>query len=246
MNIFLLRGLIRERRHWCDFPQILQNALPECNIYYLEPDGVGQKNQKDSPTSITGMVQSMREEFLAQKGSENILISISLGGMIASDWALTYPDDFQKIVIMNSSFKNLSPLWKRLQMPALGSFLKILATSDVEGKERVTVDLVCNHDEVKEKITKEWIAIAKDRPVSNANAARQLYAAMMYAAKKDKPQAQALILCGKADRLAHWSCSEKIGQYWDAPVKYHPSAGHSLTEDAPDWVAQEVKTFVNS
>jgi len=38
---------------------------------------------------------------------------VSLGGMVAAHWSSKYPEDFKKVVLINSSMSGLSPLRHR-------------------------------------------------------------------------------------------------------------------------------------
>ncbi len=243
MNIFLIRGLIREPAHWSIFPEILQQTLPDCKICYLTPAGVGERFREQSPTSIQAIVDDMRSQFLEQKGEHNYLISISLGGMITSQWIHDYPDDFQKVIIMNSSFKNLSHLYERVQPKSILRFLKIALTKSLEKKEELILNMVCNNEKVRSRLLKEWIEIAKTRPVSTANGLRQLWAAAKFSTSVKPPKSKCLLLASKEDKLCHYRCSEKLASVWNCPIHYHESAGHGLSEDYPEWVANQAKDF---
>jgi hypothetical protein len=189
MNIYLLRGLIRESEHWGEFPQILKQSFPDSNIYCLEPAGAGQRYQEKSPCNIKDLVESMRGEYLKTKGEVNMIISISLGGMISSCWTHEYPDDFQYSVIMNSSFGNLSPIFKRLQPEALKTIGRVAFIPNKVAREEKIVKLVSNNKSKHEKLTRQWQEITSKRPISSPNAIRQLWAAFRYKVKLDKPKA---------------------------------------------------------
>lgn len=82
MRWVLLRGLVRNIRHWGEFPKMLEQA-----------EGV---------------------------------VAVSMGGMIAMDWCDRFPEDFSKVVLINSSAGNLTPFYKRLKTTALKSILPLI------------------------------------------------------------------------------------------------------------------------
>jgi pimeloyl-[acyl-carrier protein] methyl ester esterase len=82
----LLRGLVREARHWEGFPARLAEALGE-PARALDLPGNGELWREASPVSIDAMVESLREQLQAQEspGPYRVL-AISLGGMVALGW----------------------------------------------------------------------------------------------------------------------------------------------------------------
>jgi pimeloyl-ACP methyl ester carboxylesterase len=86
-----------------------------------------------------------------------------------------------------------------------------------------------------------WAALARERPVRPANALRQLAAAARYSASPMRPATPTLVLTSARDRLVDSSCSRKLAQAWQAGLAVHPSAGHDLPLDDPDWLITEVK-----
>jgi hypothetical protein len=47
------------------------------------------------------------------------------------------------------------------------------------------------------------------------------------------------------DKLVNPHCSRTLAQQWQAPLRAHDSAGHDLTLDEPDWVAQQVRDWIS-
>ncbi|MBL7664488.1 MAG: alpha/beta hydrolase [Bacteriovoracaceae bacterium] len=243
MNIFLLRGLIREAEHWKGLPEVLKLLFPQDKIFFLETPGTGKFYLNDSPLTVSKMVDSIRQQFLAVPNEPSMLISISLGGMIAGEWVHRYPDDFKRAVIINASFKNVSPLWHRMKPNAILVTLKGLINQSLVSREKSIVDLVCNNQGNKSEVLEQWIKIATQRPVSRANAIRQLVAAGTFSVNKKKPVSKVLVLASKGDRMVDYRCSEKIAKHWGAPLELHEWGGHSLAEDDPQWVASTIKKW---
>jgi pimeloyl-ACP methyl ester carboxylesterase len=49
-----------------------------------------------------------------------------------------------------------------------------------------------------------------------------------------------LVLASLGDRLVSPGCSRRIASRWALPIRLHPTAGHDLPLDDPEWVVQQV------
>ena len=114
----LLRGLAREQRHWGAFRAALasQGAEVQC----LDLPGAGTENDRKSPASIRGITEDLRERWrrTPREGAWG-LCAVSLGGMVAMDWCGRHPDDFDALVLVNTSAANLSVPWRRMNLRVL-------------------------------------------------------------------------------------------------------------------------------
>ncbi|MBV1789819.1 alpha/beta hydrolase [Marinobacterium sp. D7] len=232
----LLRGLAREQRHWGSFPQRLAEQL---NTRVICPDtpGNGYRYRDTSPQDIHGTLESVRSE-LNETGPFNLL-GLSMGGMIATEWASCYPQEVGVLVLINSSFANFSLPWQRLRPPALCKVLASLAMPTVK-REGVIFDLICQRSGDRRETLAAWAGFAHECPLRRSNFGRQLYSAARYRAPSAAPLPNALILCGRGDRLVNPACSAAIARRWGITLDAHPWAGHDLTHDDPDWVLKRI------
>lgn len=245
MNIVLLRGLIREKRHWGDFPQKLKRSFPDAKILTPEIQGTGEHHKMSSPANFDEMISFMRERLAGDlQGKSNIVVAISLGGMLAKRWSELYPADFQKLVLLNTSFKGVNPLLKRLRLQSFLGFLRVFATFDAAKREALILDIVCNSKVNRAELEKLWSDIQRDAPVNRSNALKQLRAALTFSPSPAPPTGELLVLAGKKDKLCSWECSRELAKRWKGRLEVHPEAGHDLPIDAGDWVAQKIKDFV--
>jgi hypothetical protein len=83
-------------------------------------------------------------------------------------------------------------------------------------------------------------------PVSRANALRQLIAAARYRAPTHEPATGILLLGSTHDALVNSLCSKALAEAWQVPLALHPTAGHDLPLDDPQWVAREIGEWVES
>jgi pimeloyl-ACP methyl ester carboxylesterase len=119
MTWVLLRGLMREQRHWGNFTQQFAQAHPHERIITLDFAGNGALYQQASATSIGAMVEQARgqvQQQLQQQVEGKIkLLAISLGGMVAVAWAERYPQELQRMVLINTSLAPHNPFYQRLR-----------------------------------------------------------------------------------------------------------------------------------
>ncbi len=243
-KLFLIIGLTKESGHWDDnFVEKLKEDFKTDNLVAFDIPGNGKFIKEQTPKSITKIVEKMRTVYLndinTDADTENILISISLGGMIATEWTRLYPNDFNRMVIVNSSFSNLSPVYKRVQPKAMKTFFKIILTKSHEKREQMILDMCVNNKNAHQKTHEKWVQIAKTRPVSEKNMIIQTYAGSKY--KVDhKPNIPVYIIAAKHDKLAHFSCSKKIHDKWggDFTLIDDETIGHGVHIDAPDKLSQ--------
>jgi alpha-beta hydrolase superfamily lysophospholipase len=142
--------------------------LPGDRILTLEIPGVGCTHGQITPDNFDEMIASMRNPLagLFSADQENVLLAMSLGGMIARRWLETCPNDFQKVVLANTRFRGLNPLHHRLRPASMLRFLWIFFTPGVEARERDIVGMVCNDPTRRERIVREWVEIQSKRPVA--------------------------------------------------------------------------------
>lgn len=229
-TVVLLRGLIREARHWGDFAAQLQQALARPVV---APDlaGNGQRWRASSPLTISAMVEDLRTQ-LGAAPHPYLLVALSLGGMVALSWAQRYPQEVAGLVIINSSARPLSPLWQRLRP---GSWPALLAQGlhPAAHREQGIWQLTSNRSPDPAVIAC-WQHWANECPVSVGNGVRQLWAASRYRVLEG-PRQPMLVLTSRGDRLVDWRCSNALASRCGAALQVHPDAGHDLPLDDGRW-----------
>jgi len=239
---FFLRGLVRESGHWSGFLENFNHAFPDREAVPLDLPGNGPKFRETSPLSIAATVESVRADFLNQRGDSNYLFAISLGAMVGIQWLSSYPGDLKGAVLVNTSLRGLSPLHHRLRPANYGTILKSMASNSLSFREKCILKITSRRSENFARLEKEWTEIQEKRPVSRRNAIRQLLAAMRFRPPQEKPAAKILLLNSEADGLVSPACSRAIAHHWNVPLRTNPDAGHDLTLDEPSWVLEQLKS----
>ena len=254
MSWILLRGLTREARHWGTLPQQLASALQApgpARVVALDLPGNGQFCQQASPTCVRGMTDFARQQLQATGLPPPYrLLAMSLGGMVATDWAQRYPHEVGHLVLINTSLRPFSGVTERLR-PGRGLRtwwrLGQLAARwhDAAHAEQRIHQLTCNDTTCRDQDLAAWRRIRADAPVSAANAWRQLWAAARFDGAA-VPRCPVLVLSSSADRLVHPRCSARLASAWQATHQAHPWAGHDLPHDDADWVCQRVARWLEN
>ncbi len=239
----LLRGLTREAGHWGGFGPRLAAALgPDHTVLALDIPGNGELHRGHSPTRVQAMVQACRAALAARAvPGPYVLVAMSLGAMVALEWACTAADELAGCVLINTSVRGFSPFWHRLQPHNYPTLLRLmLPGATPEQRERAILRLTSSQPAQHSDVLPAWAAVARQRPVSRRNAAAQLLAAARYRLPAQRPLVPALVLASAGDRLVSARCSQALATGWDWPLRLHPDAGHDLALDDPAWVQQQI------
>ncbi|MCB0350638.1 MAG: alpha/beta hydrolase [Bdellovibrionales bacterium] len=250
MEWLLLRGLAREKKHWFDFPEKLQ-ALNH-RVHMIDLPGVGDENWTSPPLKISGYTDFLREKYLKEhrtSASQNNgvekkfgLIGISFGGMIAMDWVSRYPGDFEKLVLINASAQDLSPMSQRISAFGIYCLARAAAAKTVEQEEHAILKMVSNLKAKDAQVLKANVDIAKNKRISKITIAKQIATATQFKSP-DSLSAQVLVLNSLKDRMVDSRCSKSLADKYSAQIKFHPTAGHDLTLDDPEWAAAHIHEF---
>ncbi|MBJ6139046.1 alpha/beta fold hydrolase [Marinobacter litoralis] len=239
MDWLLIRGLARESAHWGGWLKQLQHARPMDRFHTLDLPGTGGARNLCSPTSIAEAREYAEKQSL-QLPRPLGLIGLSLGGMVALDWALENPEDCAGLVLISSS-SGLSTPWRRMKPAQWPNVVRLMAQANIEARELAILSLTSNRP-INVAVAEQWRAIQLKRPVRRANVLRQLYAASRYKPRAQNIKVPALVLASKGDRLTDWRCSLALAEALKCPLELHPAAGHDLPLDAPQWLIDQLAT----
>lgn len=242
MSWVLLRGLTREARHWGGLPQQLATLPGAGPVVTLDLAGNGVFHRQASPASVRTIMALARHELQAQGVAPPWkLLAMSLGGMVATDWAQQHPQEVSRLVLINTSMRPFSPMTERLR-PGNWPALALLAARwhNADFTERTIHRMTCNNTSSREADIAAWVHIRQTAPVSPGNAGRQLLAAAQFSSGPQAPHCPTLVLSSGADRLVNPRCSHRLAEAWQATHHRHPWAGHDLPHDDAGWVCQRI------
>jgi len=242
LPVLLIRGLTREQRHWGAFRPLLAQSL-EQSVLCFDFAGCGALYKATSPTSISGLMQSVRSQLLQQEQKQPVhLVALSLGGMLALQWAIDFPDEVASITLINSSARPLSPFYQRLRWQRFATVLRLPFVSQAEREQQIlklSSAVPWQHSDTLQ----QWLCWQQQRPVSAGNALRQLLAASRFALHR-KPACRVQVLSSTHDSLVNPACSEALANFLAARHVQHAWAGHDIALDDPAWLVQQVVAFI--
>jgi len=245
MNFLLIRGLVREKRQWGPFIDVLQKKFPKAQIHCLDLPGIGTEIKGQSPVTARGIAEDIRKRWLEveKRSGPNYLLSISLGSMIAMEWSGLYPDDFKALVLINSSARNLSYPWERMNWKIIPALLKSVTQKDPVQREKGIIKLTTRLQKDGDALAQRWASYVNNPARIRVTALRQLRAAIRFACPEKLP-VPALVLSSLQDRFTSPRCSQALAKHLGLPLCVHPEAGHDLPLDDPEWVSEQIRLFV--
>ena len=241
----LIRGLIRSRFHWGAFPDQLLNQLQQQQLAppaLLLPElaGNGERFRDRTPLSIHRMMLDIRQQ-VANLSPDNkrplVLVAVSMGAMIATEWARCFPQEVARLHLINTSFSNFAPPWQRMKIPPLLSFLCSLHSSDK--LETAILHWTLNMKD-SAGLLPLWRDYAATHPLSMRNGLAQLLAASHFRGPAQAPSEEVFFYNSQHDRLVDAACTRRIAERWQKTLLTHAKAGHDLPMDDPDWLIQQI------
>lgn len=242
--VVLIRGLLRESRHWLHFPALLSEKLQH-PVFTLDLPGCGALYKEKSAASVPALRHQLQQQWAARypqyQGKTVHLVAISMGGMLALDWARAAPEQVNSVVLINSSSAGLNPFWQRLRP---GNYLKILLCllAGPLQREELIWQMTVNSP-LQPDILKQWQHWAIENPVSRINALRQLWAASRF--RVQQPACPVFVVSGLADQLVSPRCSQALANQLNAALLTHADAGHDLPLEAGLWLAAVIDQNLN-
>lgn len=246
MSIWLLlRGLTRESRHWEAFPQMLCAAFSGIDVVAPDLPGNGTRCAETSPDLVGGMVDVWRAGLTREgRRPPYFVVAMSLGAMVAWEWAHRFPGEIRGMVLINTSLRPFSPFHQRLRLANCGRLLGLIADWHAPvGSERRILSMTSQQHADDPALLERWAEWRRQYPVSHANALRQLRAAAAYRAPPWAPVVPTLLLAGAGDLLVDSRCSADIARACGLPLRVHPGAGHDLPLDDPAWVVEQIAAW---
>lgn len=158
MNYILIRGLARESRHCQKLTELLSKKINKKNIHRIELPGNGKFYQQTSPITFKEYTEHVVEQA-SKIEPPYCVIGISLGGMIAIDWAQHDTNNaIEKLVLINTS-SHFSPFYKRASLESYLTVAKIFCQSSMDKQEQNILSLVSNLHADDPRVLADWIDI---------------------------------------------------------------------------------------
>jgi len=244
MNWLILRGLARQAKHWGEFPDQLSSGKGVSKVLTPDLPGFGRENHVRFPSKMSKAVEYLEERFQEEKAAHEgpwFIMGLSLGGMVALEWAHRYPKSFSGVVTINSSISVNNP-FSRLQPTAVQKIAKWIIDREPYRRERGVLELTSNLKQDQHSIVDEWVRAEVEHKMELKDVINQFAASIQFKGP-EKLTVPKLTLASMGDRMVSPMCSYKINSKYDGELHVHPEAGHDLPLDAPDWVIERLIDF---
>jgi len=250
MHFFLMRGLTREAGHWGSaFEDSLRASFPKCRVTYLDIPGAGKYHSVRAKMNIADLMEYIRKneiEALRETPGQNILVATSLGGMVATEWVKTYPNDFKSLALLSASFGNVCSTNERINKSIRKDALSVIFKRNIIEREKVLVRINSNDTANYLKTLGQWVDIQIKRPMTRRNMIRQSIAGYRYNLEGTLPDIPILILGSKMDKMVSPTCIVKVHKRLGGELKLHETAGHGLPIDAPMWIVKSMSSWISN
>ncbi|WP_394131978.1 alpha/beta fold hydrolase [Shewanella maritima] len=253
--IVLIRGLMRDSRHWAGFDNMLRSK--DVRVITVDVPGSGRLHHLPSPTSLQSycphlwqQVEAQLEADFGMDRAQHIsvhLVGLSMGGMLALLLAQYRPARVSKVSVINSSAANLSPWYQRFKFSGLLSALTHNWVSSIKVPSHIahfsrleayTLALVSHQHQHDVKLVEQWSRYRRRNTTSMGNGARQLYASAKFVAPAIECPVQVIV--ANNDKLVSANCSYALAQFYQAPLEEISDCGHDASLDYPNEVAQRL------
>lgn len=241
-SIVLLRGLGREARHWGGFSRELSEATHR-EVIAVDLPGVGQFVKTSAPSTIEEMAQFVESHLPPTRPL--VIVAVSLGAMVAQQLLANRPDQFHKVILINTSTKDSGHFLERLRWPGLVGLTAAFSKSKLKEREAQILATVANSEALRNEMLSLWTQLAMEKKVPARSIFQQLRAAAQFKAPDLSVSKQKLLLIQSlGDRLVDPVCTEVLSQKWGCELVAHPWAGHDLAIDDPKWLIHHISRSI--
>jgi pimeloyl-ACP methyl ester carboxylesterase len=209
----------------------------------LDNRGVGRSDASLGPYSIALMAEDARAVLDAAGVQSAHIVGVSMGGMVAQEFALQYPQRVRSLILGCTQAGGLHAV------PAAPDVLMALMSQPnlaPDNAAEVFIPILYDAATPRERI-EEDMAILRKWPPSPATFAAQLQAIVAWEAYQRLPgiAAPTLIIHGASDRLIPPRNGELIAaRIPQAKLVTIPHAGHMLATDQPEATHRALAEFL--
>ncbi|MBB1440409.1 alpha/beta hydrolase [Shewanella sp. SG41-4] len=255
-TLVLLRGLMRDSRHWYGFDQRL--AQHSVNVISVDLPGNGLLVNQPSPGKMQDYCDAVWQQIdaaLLKHGMlpsqvKLVLVGLSMGGMLALAMAAQCRSRVQHVVLINSSAANLSAWYKRFQCFGLMTSLVVVFARALRASlsnqvdndkshwlEATVLDFTSRHLGQSLEVINAWSILRLQCHTSFINGLRQLYASARFHSPElnDIPVS---VIVANQDKLAHPKCSEQLAVFYQTQLHKIDDCGHDASLDQPQQLQQ--------
>jgi 3-oxoadipate enol-lactonase len=245
--VVLVQGLGLSGAFWGDVPQTLLESTPRHRVLRVDNRGVGGTGRPWRPWSIADMADDVACVLDAVGAQTAYLAGISMGGMIAQEFALRHPGRLDGLVLMATT----PGLPHGVPPPpsSLALLARVPFASIPEGRQRIFEQLFFGTHAPEESRRRAEAMMSRWRPLLEAErrSPRTFLWQLSAAARHSAGRRLAAIRCpvhvvaGADDVLILPENSKRLAQLIPhATLELVEKAGHALPADAPRVVRDSI------
>lgn len=217
----------------------------ERGFHVLVPDYLGyglSDKPEDIEYSSTMHVQALHELLRKKQVRRAVLVGNSLGGAIAFQYALTYPEQVERLVVMGPGGVEDPALWATQMsgLRSLGAFVQGRLT-DREAFRELLQHIVARPEMITDAVIDSRLPIWLEQPLA-------VFATMkveVFAERLAELRMPVLCLWGQKDNFLPVRHALKVAEWVaDARVVISTRSGHWFMLEEPAYFNQEVLAFL--
>ena len=243
--LLMIHGLGYDRFGWGRLPDLLAEDL---QVVVFDNRGVGDSDVPAGPYAVSQLAADAAAVLDAAGIGAAHILGVSLGGYVAQELALTYPERLRKLVLASTA-----PGGPRsVPMPAAGlEAFGRFPTMQREAGLRLMVENSLGQYGVREQpeLVEEIYAYRLERGPTLAGWQAQAYAGATFDAYDRVPgiTAETLVLQGGADNVVDPRNADLLVELIpNARLELIPDRGHLLVWQEAERLAPIVKEFIQS
>jgi pimeloyl-ACP methyl ester carboxylesterase len=243
--LLLIHGLGYDRRGWGPLTALLANDF---QVVLFDNRGVGESDVPAGPYAVTQMAADAVAVLDAAGIDRAHVLGVSLGGYIAQEVALTYPNRVRKLVLGSTAPGGT----RSYPMPPAGvEAFGRFPTMEREAGLRLMVESSLGAHGVRERpeLLAEIFAYRLERAPTPAGWQAQAFAGATFDAFDRVPRiaAPTLVVHGGADTVVDPRNAELLVELIpDAHAEVVPERGHLVHWQEPELLAPIVREFLNA
>jgi 3-oxoadipate enol-lactonase len=245
--VVLIQGLGLSSAFWGHFPEHIRSALPGARVILVDNRGVGDSDEPKGLFTVADLADDVRVVLDSEKIASAIVVGVSLGGMIAQEFALRHSNFTAGLVLISTT-----PGFDAKSLPkleALALMLQAPRAMGIDARRELYRKLFFGtkppHESARlaAELMERWAPLFQNRRLSVATFARQLLAGLRHRTS-DRLQRIACpthVLFGSDDIVIRPELTQALGRAIPgAVVEELAGGGHALPAEQPETIAHAI------
>ncbi len=242
--LVLIRGLGSNADHW--YPQVPAFSS-SFRVVFFDNRGIGRSAKPDTPYTISMMAEDTAGLMDAIGISRAHIMGLSMGGMIAQEIALQFPDKVHGLVLACTHCGGANDVPPSKEIHSL--FSEFITTGTPEAAQKAGKCLFAANTFVKApELVKQYQEISGKFPPENKTLIHQWEAIKGHDtwARLHRIQAPTLVITGAEDSLIVPENSRILAEKIpDAKLRVIPEGGHQFLVEQADAANEAILAFLN-